>query len=485
MGVVLTADGVAEALVPMGVGALRESHGYYGPGFALLVGLAAVGALAVAALPRTLLRPLQPAISPPPTRHRLGRVQLRRIGLVALAAGAALAILRAAPAAQGPRGLPTIVVTNGDAAVTEAVVAVALPAAMVGESFIVRGEDDGEAVVAQLMRDRTLAFTVRELAPREVRRLRLEPALDRAIGRTRRGARALRRRRPLDRRPARRRLPDAAGPPSPATAGPPSDAAATCTRCGRRRGASSPTTTCRDSRISAACGRRGAPRASRGARPDFWRVGRGTGAVEFEGVLEAWSGPVVAGFRARHRAVNRTVRPPLTAETETWEVTLPALGRVGPRHHVVDLTILHEVVLARPIVVAAAAYGGLGLRAPRAWSGTTGMAVVTSEGRTRRNASRSRARWVAMVGLVGGANAGVAILDHPDNLRHPQPLFVDGGQPFVSYAAMQSGPITLTIDHDLVQHYRIVTFDGFPDRAWLERLWQAYAHPPRADFATP
>jgi len=64
MGVVLTADGVAEALVPMGVGALRDHYGSYGPGFALLVGLAAVGALAVAALPRTLLRPLQPAISP-------------------------------------------------------------------------------------------------------------------------------------------------------------------------------------------------------------------------------------------------------------------------------------------------------------------------------------------------------------------------------------------------------------------------------------
>jgi hypothetical protein len=137
-------------------------------------------------------------------------------------------------------------------------------------------------------------------------------------------------------------------------------------------------------------------------------------------------------------------------------------------------------VLSRPIVVAAAAYGGIGLRGPRAWSGGTGMAVITSEGRTRRNASRSRARWVAVAGLVGGATAGVAVLDHPDNFRHPQPLFVDGGQPFVSYAAMQSGPITLTMDRDLVLRYRIVTFDGFPDRAWLERLWQAYAHPPRA-----
>jgi hypothetical protein len=41
------------------------------------------------------------------------------------------------------------------------------------------------------------------------------------------------------------------------------------------------------------------------------------------------------------------------------------------------------------------------------------------------------------------------------------------------------------MDRDLVQRYRIVTFDGFPDRAWLERLWQAYAHPPRAAFEIP
>ncbi len=231
---------------------------------------------------------------------------------------------------------------------------------------------------------------------------------------------------------------------SPGTPGPASDAAATCIRCGPRPGASSPTTTCRGSRSSAACGRRGARRASTDARRTSGTPAAAPARSSSKACSRRGRGPIVAGFRSRHRAVDRTVRPPLTAETETWEVRLPALGRVGPRHRVLDLTIRHEVVLARPIVVAAAAYGGLGLRGPRAWSGGTGMAVVTSEGRTRRTASRSRARWVAMVGLVGGGNAGVAILDHPDNLRHPQPLFVDGGQPFVSYAAMQSGPITLT-----------------------------------------
>jgi sugar phosphate permease len=51
MGVVLTADGVAEAVVPMGVAAIRDSSGSYGPGFAVLMGLATLGAIAVAFLP--------------------------------------------------------------------------------------------------------------------------------------------------------------------------------------------------------------------------------------------------------------------------------------------------------------------------------------------------------------------------------------------------------------------------------------------------
>jgi sugar phosphate permease len=51
MGVVLTADSVAEAVVPMGVAALRDQSGTYSGGFMVLVGLAALGALAVAFLP--------------------------------------------------------------------------------------------------------------------------------------------------------------------------------------------------------------------------------------------------------------------------------------------------------------------------------------------------------------------------------------------------------------------------------------------------
>jgi sugar phosphate permease len=57
MGIVLTADGVAEAMVPMAVAALRDAAGSYRPGFTLLVALAALGAVGVAFLPRRGSRP--------------------------------------------------------------------------------------------------------------------------------------------------------------------------------------------------------------------------------------------------------------------------------------------------------------------------------------------------------------------------------------------------------------------------------------------
>jgi MFS family permease len=51
LGIVLTADGVAEATAPMFVGYLRDSNGTYNVGFYTLVVAALLGAVAVALLP--------------------------------------------------------------------------------------------------------------------------------------------------------------------------------------------------------------------------------------------------------------------------------------------------------------------------------------------------------------------------------------------------------------------------------------------------
>lgn len=64
MGVILTADGVAEAVVPVLVAGIRDRAGSYTSGFLLLVGLAALGSLAVGLLPRAVAAPAPPDGAP-------------------------------------------------------------------------------------------------------------------------------------------------------------------------------------------------------------------------------------------------------------------------------------------------------------------------------------------------------------------------------------------------------------------------------------
>jgi MFS family permease len=52
LGLILTADGVAEAISPWLVGRMRDASGTYFEGFLTLVGVALLGALAVSALPK-------------------------------------------------------------------------------------------------------------------------------------------------------------------------------------------------------------------------------------------------------------------------------------------------------------------------------------------------------------------------------------------------------------------------------------------------
>jgi len=51
LGIVLTADGVGEALAPMLVARIRDASGSYAGGFSVLIALAVIGAIAVALLP--------------------------------------------------------------------------------------------------------------------------------------------------------------------------------------------------------------------------------------------------------------------------------------------------------------------------------------------------------------------------------------------------------------------------------------------------
>jgi hypothetical protein len=85
-----------------------------------------------------------------------------------------------------------------------------------------------------------------------------------------------------------------------------------------------------------------------------------------------------------------------------------------------------------------------------------------------------------MGGRVEGALTGLAILDHPDNVRSPQPQRIHPTEPFLCLAPQQAGDLEITPGKPLTLRYRFVVADGAPDKAELDRLWNDYAHPPKA-----
>jgi cyanate permease len=64
MGIVLAADGVAEATAPVLVGRLHDVSGSYVSGFSALIAFALTGAIAIALLPRGKVLSSEPIAIP-------------------------------------------------------------------------------------------------------------------------------------------------------------------------------------------------------------------------------------------------------------------------------------------------------------------------------------------------------------------------------------------------------------------------------------
>lgn len=215
--------------------------------------------------------------------------------------------------------------------------------------------------------------------------------------------------------------------------------------------------------------------------PDFWNTPEGTGTVRVEAVDSTWSGPVEGGFRARHRYVDRAGEPPITVLRETWTTRLYV---VDGSYRLLEVRIRQENVTDEPLVLPEYHYGGFAVRGHLAWDDTSRVEFLTSAGRDRSNGNETRARWVHVGGTVEGDSVGLAVLSHPDNFRAPQPVRIHPTMPYFCFAPSQAGEWRIEPGETYRARYRIVTYDGAPDPALLDRLWSAWARPPEVTVET-
>ena len=119
-------------------------------------------------------------------------------------------------------------------------------------------------------------------------------------------------------------------------------------------------------------------------------------------------------------------------------------------------------------------------------SGSVGAAghIRTSEGLADGDAWGKRARWVDYFGEVEGKAVGVAIFDHPENLRHPARwhardygLFTANPFGVKHFTGNESEPggHTLAAGDSLTLKYRFVFHGGDVEADDLEKQWKAWA----------
>jgi hypothetical protein len=118
--------------------------------------------------------------------------------------------------------------------------------------------------------------------------------------------------------------------------------------------------------------------------------------------------------------------------------------------------------------VAWGGYAGLSLRFP---PGIKGWAFATSEGKMgAAQGNGEDARWVDF----SGQKAGVAVFDHPANLRHPSPWYLNEQLPYFSPAILLNEPLELAAGQMLNLRYRVLVHPGAlpPEQAGEE--WKQF-----------
>ena len=227
-----------------------------------------------------------------------------------------------------------------------------------------------------------------------------------------------------------------------------------------------------------------------GQEVDFWNLASGEGTVRFAGLISRTAGDVFSGFTIRQEHVNFKARgPDQVAINESWHVKNFPVEIEGRTCWLIDFTSTLNNPLDSAIELSAYRYGGgIGWRATAAWN-KDNSSILTSEGKTRKEADGTHARWCKVEGwFPSGISSGIVFCSHPGNRSHPEPMRVwpedanDRGDVFFEFCPIRHQKWTIYPGKDYVMKYRMLVFDGEISPEIAESVWQAFAQPVRIQW---
>jgi len=222
----------------------------------------------------------------------------------------------------------------------------------------------------------------------------------------------------------------------------------------------------------------------RGRKIDFWNLGDKKGTVRFNELLSKTSGPVYGGFKAEqdHIVLNM---PDAGQETvamhEVWDVRV---FNAGEHMWIWDFTSTLNCATPDTVFLKEYRYGGFGFRATPDWDNQNSK-VLTSEGKSRKEADAGTARWCMIDGDVGGGHSGIVFMSSPTNYNYPEPMRVwpedanKRGDVFFSFSPTRNKDWTLLPGRDYTLRYRLLVYDGTVTAEQAEAVWKSFAAMPQ------
>jgi hypothetical protein len=207
-------------------------------------------------------------------------------------------------------------------------------------------------------------------------------------------------------------------------------------------------------------------------KTEFWNQHLSRGTIRHAGLGPSGGGSVLAGFEAK-----QVYRLPETDEPileETWQARCFV---IDANVWLLDLTVKQTALTDQPLVNQKYHYGGLGIRGERNWRPDVAT-FLTSEGKDRHAGNASRPVWTALSGPVEPQRPMIAVLDHPSNFRHPQPVRLHPGMPYFAIAPMAEGEFEVSREKPFQARYGIVVASEALSAERLDALQGAFAADP-------
>ena len=216
---------------------------------------------------------------------------------------------------------------------------------------------------------------------------------------------------------------------------------------------------------------------------DFWNLKDRKGTVGFASFTALSEGPVYAGYQTLHEHIafkkNGEKKVALN-ELQTVRIYQP---ENNADYYIMDITIQLNCASDSPVILKEYRYGGLGWRATEKWN-KDNSETLTSEGKNRKEADGSKARWVIVQGSLDQDYGGAVMMSYPSNYNYPEPLRIwpensnGRGDVYANFSPTKDKDWPLEKGKDYVLKYRFLVYNGKYDNAKAEAAWQNFAEIP-------